>query len=384
MTIIEELHPASNSELAELITAAANDGEKLRVRGGGSKDAIGAATPTARTLDMSGFSGVVDYDPPELVLTARAGTPLAEIKALLAAEQQMLAFDPWDHGPMLGESIGAATIGGVTSAGVSGPRRLISGAARDHLLGFEAVSGGGEIFKAGAKVVKNVTGFDLSKLIAGSWGRLVAMTELTLKVVPKPRTRKTLLLRGLDPEAAVAMMARALGSAADVSATTHLQSWRDAPATVFRLDGFPPSVAARIDTLTALIGDKFALESLDDDASDALWDEIRDVTILPRNGPLWRIVVAPSKAPAFVAALSDTKWFMDWAGGLVWAATAEDATKVRTAAADSGGHATLIRADAAVRAAISTFHPQASGVEALETQVRRAFDPAGVFETGRF
>lgn len=384
MTGIEVVHPTSSSELSEVIAAASNDGAKLRIRGGGSKDTIGGPTPTARTLDMSAFSGVVDYDPPELILTAKAGTPLAEIEALLAAEEQMLAFDPYDHGSMLGKQAGAATIGGVISAGVSGPRRLTAGAARDHLLGFKATSGRGESFKAGAKVVKNVTGFDLSKLIAGSWGRLVAITELTLKVMPRPKTRKTILLRGLDPETAVRMMARALGSTADVNTAAHLPSWGDAPMTMFRLDGFPESVSARIDTLTALIGDKFAFESLGDDASDTAWDDIRDVTILPGNGPLWRVVIPPSKAPEFVATFTDAEWLMDWAGGLVWVATAEDPTLLRDAAAAAGGNATLIRADAAMRSNIATFHPQPRGVAALETQIRRAFDPAGVFETGRF
>jgi len=380
----DTLRPTTTDELCDAIASAASDGTKLGIRGGGSKEAIGAPTPTARTLDMSGFSGVLDYDPPELVLTVSAGTLLSEIEALVAAEEQMLAFDPYDHGPMLGGAAGAATIGGVISAGVAGPRRLTSGGARDHLLGFKAVSGHGDVFKAGAKVVKNVTGFDLSKLIAGSWGRLVAITELTLKVVPRPKMRKTMLLRDLGPEAAVGIMARALGSPADVSAAAHLPSWRGAPTTVFRLDGFPPSVAARIDTLAALIGDKYAFESLDDDASNALWDDIRDVALLPNNRPLWRVVIAPSKAPAFVAALTDVEWLLDWAGGLVWAASAEDPTALRAAATAAGGHATLIRADAAMRAAVSAFHPQAISVEALEARIRRAFDPAGVFETGRF
>jgi len=380
----DSLRPTTTDELCDVIASAARDEAKLRIRGGASKDSIGGPTPTARTLDMSAFSGVVDYDPPELVLTARAGTPLAEIESLLAAEEQMLAFDPYDHGPMLGKPASAATIGGVISAGVSGPRRLTAGAARDHLLGFKATSGRGESFKAGAKVVKNVTGFDLSKLIAGSWGRLVAITELTLKVMPRPRTRKTVMLRGLDPETAVRTMARALGSPADVSTAAHLPSWGDAPTTMFRLDGFPDSVSARIDTLAALIGDKFALESLGDDASDTAWNEIRDVTILPVGGPLWRVVIPPSKAPEFVATLTDAEWFMDWAGGLVWIATAGDPTILRDAATAAGGHATLIRADAAMRSTIATFQPQPRSVAALETQIRRTFDPAGIFETGRF
>lgn len=212
----------------------------------------------------------------------------------------------------------------------------------------------------------------------------MAITELTLKVMPRPRTRKTVMLSGLDPETAVSTMARALGSPADVSTAAHLPSWRDAPMTILRLDGFPDSVSARIDTLAALIGDKFALESLGDDASDTVWNEIRDVTILSGNGPLWRVVIPPSKASEFVADLTDADWFMDWAGGLVWVATAEDPNTLRTAAAAAGGHAMLVRADATMRERVPAFQPQANGVQALEIQIRRAFDPTGVFETGRF
>lgn len=380
----DTLRPTTTNELCDAIASAASDGSKLRIRGGGSKDAIGASTPTAHALDISGFSGVTDYDPPELVLTMKAGTRLSEIKALVAAEEQMLAFDPYDHGRMLGGEADSATIGGVISAGVSGPRRLSGGGARDHVLGFTAVSGRGEIFKAGAKVVKNVTGFDLSKLITGSWGRLVAITELTLKVVPRPKISNTMLLQGLDPRAAVGLMSGALGSSAAVNAAAHIQNWRGAPTTVFRLDGFPPSVAARVNTLISLIGDTHSFESLDPDMSDALWNNIRNAAFLPKDRPLWRIVIAPGKAPGLVAALSEAEWLLDWAGSLVWAATAEDPGKLRAAAAAAGGHAMLIRADETMRANLAAFHPQPSGVEALEAQVRRAFDPAGVFETGRF
>jgi glycolate dehydrogenase FAD-binding subunit len=378
------LRPETAGELCEVIAAAADDRAKLRLRAGGSKDAIGMPTPGVPILDMRGFRGVVDYDPAELVLTVRPATPLADVEALVTAEDQMLAFDPWDHGRLLGAAQGAATIGGVVAAGVSGPQRVAFGAARDHLLGFEAVSGRGEAFKAGSKVVKNVTGFDLSKLIAGSWGRLVALTQLTLRVVPKPQTRVTLLQRGLDPEAAIAVMARALGSAAGVAATAHLPAWHGGPATLFRLDGFQESVTARADTLRNVIAGTGPLDTLAEDAGATLWNDIRDAAVLPVDRPLWRIVVAPGKAAAVVAALEPAEWIFDWGGGLVWAVTAADADFVRTAAAAAGGHAALIRADAQTRAVIPALHPPSPGVSALEASVRRAFDPAGVFENGRF
>ena len=363
------IRPDSIDALCEVISA----GGKLRLRGGGTKDAIGAPCD-AQVVDMRGLTGVVDYDPPELVLTVRAGTPLAEVQALVAGEGQMLAFDPFDHGAMLGSDSGA-TIGGVIAAGVAGPARLSRGGARDHLLGFTAVSGRGETFVAGAKVVKNVTGYDLPKLMAGSWGRLAALTELTLKVLPAPRVRRTLVVRGLDAAGAVAAMARALGSAAEVTAAAHLPDWRGEAATALRLDGFAESVAARAAILPEFeeIGD-----------GDALWLAVRDAAPLPREKPLWRLIVAPGKAPGVVAALPGAEWLLDWAGGLIWLATNADPAAIRAAAEAAGGHATLVRASEVMRRAVPVLHPQPAALAAIEERVRRAFDPDGVFETGRF
>lgn len=367
------IHPTTADELRDVIADAKETSTKLQLRGGGSKDAIGAPCE-AKLVDMRGFAGVIDYDPPELVLTVRAGTPLAEVQALVASEGQMLAFDPFDHGAMLGNE-GSATIGGVIAAGVSGPARLSRGGARDHLLGFTAVSGRGEAFVAGAKVVKNVTGYDLPKLMAGSWGRLAALTELTLKVLPAPRTRLTLVMRGLDAAGAVAVMARAMGSAAEVTAAAHLPDWRGDATTALRLDGFAESVAARAAMLPGF-------EALED--GDALWLAVRDAAPLPREWPLWRLIVAPGQAPDVIAALPDAEWLFDWAGGLVWLASNADPAVVRAAAEAAGGHATLVRASEAVRAMVPTLHPQPAALAAIEVRVRRAFDPDGVFETGRF
>ncbi|WP_423606791.1 glycolate oxidase subunit GlcE [Sphingomonas sp. MS122] len=367
------IRPDSIDALCSTVAHARATGTKLGLRGGGTKDAIGAPCE-AQIVDMRGFAGVVDYDPPELVLTVRTGTPLAEVEALVASEGQMLAFDPFDHGAMLG-SDGGATIGGVVAAGVAGPARLSRGGARDHLLGFTAVSGRGERFVAGAKVVKNVTGYDLPKLMAGSWGRLAALTELTLKVLPAPRTRLTLAMRGLDATGAVAAMARALGSAAEVTAAAHLPDWHGEAVTALRLDGFAESVAAR----AAMLPEFEALED-----GDALWLAVRGAVPLPREWPLWRLSVAPCKAPGAVAALPGAEWLLDWAGGLIWLASNADPAVVRAAAEAAGGHATLVRASEAVRASIPALHPQPAALAAIEARVRRAFDPDGVFDTGRF
>jgi glycolate oxidase FAD binding subunit len=365
------MRPQTIEDLARIIADAAQAGDKLEIRGGGSKSDVGGPRQ-ADIVDLTAFTGILDYDPPELVMTAGAGTPLAEIEAAVAERGQMLAFEPFDHGPIFGRGEGAATIGGVIAAGVSGSRRLSRGAARDHLLGFKAVSGRGEAFVGGGKVVKNVTGYDLSKVMVGSWGRLAALTEVTLKVLPRPQVQRTLAIEGLDPRAAVALMSRAMGSQADVAAAGH------APGlTMIRLEGFGPSVEARSALLLAMARGPHAL---DEDQAERFWAQLRHP--LPDHPILWRISVPPRRAPEIVEMLGGA-WLMDWAGGLVWAAS-EDAAAVRRAADEAGGHAMLLRAPEALRAEVPTLHPQPAGVAALETRVRRAFDPMGVFETGRF
>ena len=364
------MRPQTVEELSRIIAAAAAEGGKLELRGGGSKAAVGAPRD-ARILELAEFAGILDYDPAELVLTARAATPLAQIEAALAEQGQMLAFEPFDHGPIFGRPEGAATIGGVIAAGVAGSRRLSRGGARDHLLGFKAVSGRGEAFVGGGKVVKNVTGYDLSKVMTGSWGRLAALTEVTLKVLPRPQQVLSLAVAGLDPAAATALMSKAMGSQADVAAAAHEPGF-----TVVRLEGFGPSVEARSALLRALA----PLRPLARDDAERFWARQRR----PLHGRevLWRISVPPSRAAQVVAALGGD-WAMDWAGGLIWSSS-PDASAVRQAAAAAEGHAMLLRAPESLRAEVPALHPQPAGVAALEARVRQAFDPAGVFETGRF
>lgn len=384
-----QLHPQSAEDVRDAVAEAIGDDRRIEVRGGGSKAAIGAPRDAA-VLHTGAIAGVVDYDPAELVLTVRPGTPLAEIEALVAGEGQMLAFEPFDHGPILGSATGRATIGGVVAAGVAGSRRVTAGGARDHLLGFTAVSGRGEIFVAGGKVVKNVTGYDLPKLMAGSWGRIGVMTEMTIKVLPRPRLTATLVAEGLDCARAHAAMSRALGSHAEVSAAAHLPAGvgRDGPAlTLFRLAGFEPSVAARRALLPDLLRDHGTLHPVDPAEADALWTAAATGACL--DGPvLWRLHLPPAKAPEVIARLEPlgARWTLDWGGGLVWLALGEDApgTAVRDAASAVDGEAMLVRAPAALRAEVPAHHPRHPRVMALEERVRRAFDPAGVFETGRF
>jgi glycolate oxidase FAD binding subunit len=401
--------PRDSKELEQAIQWALAGGKTFEVVGRGTKRAIGRAAQWDATLDLVGLSGVTLYEPEELVLSAKAGTPLAEIEALVAASRQELAFEPMDYGPLLGGTAGAASIGGVIAANLSGPRRIKAGAARDHFLGVSAVSGRGESFKAGGRVVKNVTGYDLCKLIAGSWGTLAAMTDITIKTLPKAETESTILVLGLDDEMARQAMTAAMGSFGDVSAAAHLPAsvaariaelaTAQAATTAFRLEGVAPSVAQRreiLETLLAPFGSRDAsLGALGEVPSRALWRAVRDVMPFGAAGPagdrdVWRISTAPTKGAGVghaLAAALDAELLYDWGGGLVWAAVpaADDASAplVHSTVAAAGGHATLIRAPAAVRAAIDVFTPEPEALAALTKRVRTGFDPHGVLNAGR-
>jgi glycolate oxidase FAD binding subunit len=395
------LKPRDARDVEEALRWAVAAEKPLELVGQGSKRAIGRPTQTDLTLDLSGLAGVTLYEPQELVLSAKAGTPIAEIEALLDQHNQQLAFEPADYGPLFGEPAGRGTLGGVVAANLSGPRRLKAGAARDHVLGVTAVTGRAETIKTGGRVVKNVTGYDLCKLLTGSWGTLAAMTEITVKVLPKPETEATVLVQGLSDAEACAAMVAAVGSSADVSGAAHLPdhvaSWfsglpKAQAATLLRLEGVAPSVAHRRGQLAAHLESFGPVSILEEAASRALWRDLRDAKAFAvpsaRHRPLWRVSTAPAGAHRLVDLITPAAQMVyDWAGGLVWIGMPyedePDAGSVRAAVAEIGGHATLIRAPAAVRAAVDVFQPEAPGIRALETRVKESFDPRGVLNPGR-
>jgi len=399
------LKPRDAAEVEEAIRSALADGTTLELVGRGTKRAIGRAAQWDATLDLSALSGVTLYEPEELVLLAKAATPLAEIEALVAASNQELAFEPMDYGALLGGAAAAGTIGGAIAANLSGPRRIKAGAARDHFLGVNAVSGRGETFKSGGRVVKNVTGYDLCKLIAGSWGTLAAMTDVTIKTLPKAETEATMLVLNLDDVTAGKVMAAALGSFGDVSAAAHLPAAiagriaetgaARTATTAFRLEGVAPSVAERQTILEKLLSPFGSLGTLAEAPSRAFWRAVRDVTPFAAQGPsgardVWRISTAPSHGSAVGRALAaelDAEILYDWGGGLLWAAlpAADDANApfVRSTLVAAGGHATLIRAPAAVRAAVDVFTPEPAPLAALTNRIHKSFDPLGVLNAGR-
>ncbi len=397
----DTLKPRDAKEVEQAVAWALGEEKPLEIVGHGSKRAIGRPSQTDLTLDLSALTGVTLYEPAELVLSARAGTPLAEIEKLLDDNNQQLGFEPVDYGPLLGGEAGQGTIGGVIAANLSGPRRVKAGAARDHFLGVSAVTGRGETIKSGGRVVKNVTGYDLCKLFAGSWGTLAAMTDITVKVLPKPETEATVIVAGLDDARACAAMAAAMGSPYDVSGAAylpdHVASWFDGlpraeAMTVLRLEGHAPSVAHRKETLSALMAPFGPVEILDEANSRALWRSVR--TVKPFAGeaararPLWRISVPPARGHELSAVITPAaQMFYDWAGGLVWVAMpfadAPDAGAVRGAVTKIGGHATLIRAPVAVRATAQVFAPEPAGLAAVGKRVKESFDPKGLLNPGR-
>lgn len=394
--------PHTFAEVLDAVRWAAAEEQPLEVFGHGSKRGIGRPAQTEHAIDLSRLTGVTLYEPEELVLSARAGTPLAEIEAMLAERGQELAFEPMDyaslHG-MRGQGGKSGTIGGVLAANLCGPRRLKAGAARDHILGVHCVSGRGEAFKSGGRVVKNVTGYDLSKAMAGSWGTLAVVTDLTFKVLPRAETETTVALRRLDDEKASAAMAAALGSSAEVSAAAHLPELVAArvadgmlgseSATLLRVDGFGPSVAYRVAMLSDLFGGH--IETLDAERSRAFWAGIRDVAPFAdgTDRPVWRVSMAPSEGWKLVAALrlqTAVDAFYDWQGGLVWLRmeSEPETDLVRTLVrANGGGHATLVRAPAPIRAVVSAFQPQPGALGALAARLRSEFDPKGILNPGR-
>ena len=385
--------PKDESDLVAIVQQALANEEPLELIGGGSKRGLGRPPQLPHVLDLGAFAGIVDYEPAELVLTAGAATPLSEIDVALDRSNQMLAFEPGDWRALLGTRGESPTLGGALACNLAGPRRIRQGAARDHFLGFKAVSGQGEAFKAGGRVVKNVTGYDLCKLMAGSYGTLAALTEVSIKVLPRPEATRTVAFVGLDVTRAVAAMTQALNASHEPTGVAYLPA-DVAPngksMTAIRVEGPVPSVEARAGALRRELASFGNAEMLGDAASLTLWRDIRDVAPLAAMGDraIWRISVTPSAAPAVIATLGralDLRYFLDWGGGLIWLAVppAQDGGVAAIRGAVGDGHATLIRASDALRAAVPVFQPQSSGVAALSARVKASFDPKRLFNRGR-
>jgi glycolate oxidase FAD binding subunit len=395
--------PDTVEELAYLVAEAADTRTPLEVMGRGTKREVGRPVQYGAVLSTESLTGIRLYEPSELVLVALAGTPVAQIEQALAEHDQEFPFEPIDLGPVLGFGRGQGTIGGVVATNFSGSRRILSGSARDHLLGVHAVNGSGETIRAGGRVMKNVTGYDLGRALAGSWGTLAVMTEVAIKVLPAQREVRTVLCFGLADPNGIEVLCLAMGTPFEVSGTVHMHAElaerlsdqeianAGASVTAIRVENFPASARYRSSRLKQMLQAYAPALELDTLRSRAFWDEIRTLKMFQKSDrPLWRISTVPSTAAKLVHNLArkiDVRVLYDWSGGLIWLETPPisdaGAVEIRRNLAEIGGHATLIRAEAPARAAIDVFQPLDKPVMALTAALKRAFDPVGILNPGR-
>ena len=398
----ETFRPSTPDELEQVVAWAVGEQRALEVLGNGSKRGFGRPVDAEHRITLEGLSGITMYEPEELVMTAAAGTLLSQIEAELAECRQELAFEPADYGAILGSEPGRQTIGGVFACNLSGPRRIRAGAARDHLLGLRCVTGQGIAITSGGRVVKNVTGYDLAKLLTGSYGTLAVLSEVTFKVLPRAETEGTLLLAGGAEADLLSALRHATGTAYDISAAAclpGLAAGRSAVSAVrragrglaaVRVEGPAPSVAYRLGQLEAELAEAGReLLRLDEADSRELWREIRDLRLLAQSRTLWRLSLPPTAASELAGWATEfaQERLWDWAGGLLWlaprAAWAGAHETVRAALAGRGGHATLLRADEELRRQVPVFEPQPPALAALTRRVKESFDPRHILNPGR-
>jgi glycolate oxidase FAD binding subunit len=395
--------PDTVEELAYLVAEAADTRTPLEVMGRGTKREVGRPVQYGAVLSTENLTGIQLYEPSELVLVARAGTPIAQIEQALTEHDQEMPFEPIDLGPVLGFGRGQGTVGGMVATNFSGSRRILSGSVRDHVLGVQAVNGSGETIRAGGRVMKNVTGYDLSRALSGSWGTLAVMTEVALKVLPAPREVRTVLCFGLADPNGIEALCLAMGTPFEVSGTVHMHAElaerlsdqeianAGASVTAIRVENFPASARYRSSRLKQMLQAYAPALELDTLRSRAFWDEIKTLKMFQKaERPLWRISTLPTAAAKLVHNLArkiDVRVLYDWSGGLVWLETPPisdaGAVEIRRNLAEIGGHATLIRAEAPARAAIDVFQPLDKPVMALTASLKRAFDPVGILNPGR-
>ncbi len=383
------LLPTDEAGVQDAVVSAAAAREPLWVHGNGTKSGMLRRVETARVLSTAGLSGITLYSPSELIISARAGTPIGEVEAALAEKGQQLTAEPPDLSRIFGANGRPQTIGGVTATNLSGPRRVAWGAMRDHVMGIRAVSGRGEVIHSGGRVLKNVTGLDLCKLFTGSHGTLGVITEVTLKVLPASATSATLVLPGLDAVTGVAALSAALGSPYGVSGAAWLPKGAgfDGPVGLVRIEDFAASVAYRTEKLRAELGIPGA-EILDEASSRTIWKSVRDVLPLPLGDAVWRVSVRPSAGPGVLAAVAAAGivGFLDWGGGLVWLsgpASAAAHRQVETATRTAEGTWMLLRGPDCLRSAVDVVPPEVPALAAITRRMKASLDPAGVLNPGR-
>lgn len=377
------LTPKDETEVSVVVADAKASNTPLEILGGGSKRGLGRPVQATKTLDVSGLSGITLYEPGALTIVAKTGTPVSEIEAALADEGQRLPFEPMDYRGLLG-SDGEPTIGGTVAVNNSGPRRIQAGACRDSLIGVRFVNGSGDVIKNGGRVMKNVTGLDLVKLMCGSYGTLGVLTEVSFKVLPVNEREATLAMSGLTLDEARRAMSAALGSPFEVTGAAVVPE-AEGVTTALRVEGFSGQVDYRLGKLRDLLGGNSTV--LEGVAHDRLWQRARNVEDLFQNEVVWKISVKPSDGAIVAATLEsrlNAKVSLDWGGGLVWAGVSTEASPdVRATVDGFAGHATLIKGPPELRARVPVFQPQHPRLAQLSENIRAKFDPSGILNSGR-
>lgn len=393
-----ELCPSDDQDVVEIVATAVAERQPIEISGFNTKRSLGRPVSAEKRLRTDRLSGIKLYEPNEMVITAGAGTPLPEIVDLIGKQGQRLAFEPFDYPSLYGER-GTGSIGGVIAVNGSGPRRITAGAARDHLLGFRAINGHAKVFKSGGRVMKNVTGYDVSKLVCGSYGTLAVLTEVTLKVVPRPENEETLVFLGLDEPSGLKVLREALGLHHEVSCLAYLPSgampnFGARSLTSLRIEGSSVSVRSRKEGLLSQLRPRSAdAVVLDGARSSGFWWEVaRGAALKDLKGALWKISTAPANASVLMIELVNRgipveRHYFDWAGGLIWIALEEGAgthaNTLRGVVDAFEGHATLMRASHEERLAVPVFHPRSRALNAIYRDIKNAFDPAQVLNRGR-
>jgi glycolate oxidase FAD binding subunit len=385
----QRLTPNHSGDVAQIVREANTSRRRCEIGGGGTKRSLGNPVNADFQLDLSAIAGIEMYEPDELVLTVRAGTPVSHIREVLAKRNQQLAFEPPQYAALFGNSTSEDTIGGIVACNLSGPRRILSGSVRDAVLGIEAVNGRGEIFKGGGRTVKNVTGYDVPRLLTGSYGVLAAITSITLKTHPAAARELTLVLTGLSDAVAIQVLSGSLKMPIDISAAVHLSGRFSDSLTAVRLEGFSESVAARERELAKYLQKMGPVTSMVGDESAAFWRRQRDLSDFASDPEacVWRLLLPATHAARAVAAIEGEVLY-DWGGSQVFIKTSAEgarsqATSLRTLVGEVGGSACLFKAPAALRLDLGTFQPRPRAYQELAERIRTSFDPNSVLNPGK-
>ncbi len=395
------LKPTKEKEISEIIKECYKKNIPLEILGLGTKKSIGRNFQFEKTLDLSNYSGIIDYKPEELYIKVKSGTPIKDIRNEIEKNNQHLAFEPIDFGYLFSGKNDEGTIGGVMSCNFAGSRRFKAGSIRDHILGFKGINGRGEVIKSGGTVVKNVTGYDLSKILSGSFGTLTVLSEITIKVLPKPESNKTLFINNPHLKKGLDYLNISLSSSSDPSgAVFYPENFRSfftfndltfsGPITAIRIEGSTSSIDHRIKKLTnelKVTSDEIVV--LSKDQSDIFWEDTRNLKVFSKlKENLIRIVIPASEAFETLNKLKDfdAKYFVDWGGSLIWLQLDSINTKIlkdiKTIVKTASGYLTIIKIEENLKASIDVFTVDPVKHEISE-KIKKSFDPKRILNPGK-